>query len=191
MRPLIVRKKEMKMKAYSILVIMVLTFSIGVAEARLGETAEQCEERYGKHTWESSPDPGMVRRGYEKNGVRISIDFAADKDGKPIGEALAATFSDLAWPENLEQPLAQSPCRDLLNANAQGLKWNVNGRLGTRSDNTSARWYLGYNPNFSKFVSLELIAPKYFEMQTKGREESEAQKRKAEKEEKQQKVKGF
>lgn len=57
------------------------------ASARLGETPDQCDERYGtKYTEAAGQGYWSAERKYEKNGVRITIRFLRNETGARTAE---------------------------------------------------------------------------------------------------------
>jgi len=160
--------------------MMALLVSQRIAEARLGETPEQCDARYGEHREESSftasdglinptlgkdsaiEGSGLIRRKYVRDdGIWIWVYFATDGNLKPTGGAVGIVYSSL--PRKLdyepEQPLNESPYKDLLLANDQGKEWKVFKRNGVRDDGAVAVWHT----EVSNTAGLAIKAPNFEE----------------------------
>lgn len=104
--------------------IIVLMFAGWTASARLGETAEQAEQRYGKgeiktgltDIFVGGPAPeGCVKRVYSKNGISIGATFFPNKAGKMVVGYLYFAFPNAV--------AAAAAFPDLLKSNAGGEEW--------------------------------------------------------------------
>lgn len=68
------------MKRFMGMLLTLLSFSILIAEARLGETEAECKARYGKPTEEKERPPPMTKAlFFETNGIHIIANFVSNK----------------------------------------------------------------------------------------------------------------
>jgi hypothetical protein len=120
--------------------ILTLAFVVtlaGSAHARLGETADQLEQRYGQPLSENDQKGegdkvALAEVVFQKGGFQVNVTVV---DGISVEE----TFKKING-----QALSVQEIRTLLNANAQGREWDapqvVKGdRLWARDDNAVAR----------------------------------------------------
>ena len=105
-------RAPLQMKTLLILAFLMLT---AVSQARLGETVEQCEARYGKAV---RRDAMAHRLTFEKNGILIRAWFFA-------GKCQEIRFSNIQEsPTIAREPLSQDEIEILLKASSGGRKWN-------------------------------------------------------------------
>lgn len=126
-----------------LILLTILSFQSGLVQARLGETPEQCGERYGKCRSEriAGVDDAktdarvrqLIRREYEKNKILVVAFFLPDADGKPVVcEAMQYASSN----DVLTEPMI----RILLEVNSAGKQWtqSINPNSWRRSDGAYA-----------------------------------------------------
>lgn len=71
-----------KHPALPMVLLLAALFMVAPAYARLGETPEQCDERYGsKYTETAGQGFWAAERQYEKGGIKITIRFLKDQAG--------------------------------------------------------------------------------------------------------------
>lgn len=71
-----------KHPAFPLALLLAALFMVAPVFARLGETPEQCDERYGsKYTETAGQGFWAAERQYEKGGIRITIRFLRDQAG--------------------------------------------------------------------------------------------------------------
>src|SRR5688572_19814527 len=98
------------MKVFLFIAIAFL-FVSGISHARIGETIEQCVERYGKPTLGETNEKW---KSFERNGIRISIDFS-DRI------AVQVHYSS----KKLLGKLTDEQVQELLKIYADGKKWET------------------------------------------------------------------
>jgi hypothetical protein len=101
-------------KATAITFALCLSLS-QMAQGHLGETPEQCEQRYGKHVDEGTTEEGLKFRNYKKGDIELQVLFESTPDGK-VGEAISVYYSccNIKYEEQVNK---------LLEADSQGQKW--------------------------------------------------------------------
>jgi acyl-CoA synthetase (AMP-forming)/AMP-acid ligase II len=125
-------KKSQRLLTYAMSVMLCST-----GWARLGETPEQCEERYGTAIAVDDADKAFDPRGatialYEKAGLEIFVTFYR-------GSAVLLTFKRLHKNALGNLDLSPTEVASLLNANAAGKEWGsvVWGRWGLPENNVT------------------------------------------------------
>lgn len=81
------------------------------AFARIGETPEECEKRYGKHIVETSEGKGEFLRHYEKSGYMINVWFLQSGDTWKV--------EHISYYRKDENRFAKEEIRDLLQLNSK------------------------------------------------------------------------
>ncbi len=97
----------------ALLLLSVLISLASSALARIGETREQCEARYGKPLKIEEEDQAFR---YRKAGFNVTCIFRA-------GACVHIGFSHVADAENEVAPITEPEITTLLNANAGGKPW--------------------------------------------------------------------
>ncbi len=100
------------MRRYALLVFMLTTGLCPLLFARIGETPEACDQRYGPQLQTGTPTRGFwdAEQRHEKNGVRISIRFLRNAEGVLQAEYLEYKPMDLT-----DVPLSEDRIQSLLN----------------------------------------------------------------------------
>lgn len=95
----------------------------GTCEARLGESARECNKRYGEplESLVSNDDKSMIRT-YEKAGIHVRVEFARRGLFKRF-VATAITYSRAAAEGEAAAPLNDAEVRQLLSANDARDPW--------------------------------------------------------------------
>ncbi|MBT7188274.1 hypothetical protein HN911_13220 [Candidatus Bathyarchaeota archaeon] len=106
------------MKA-SVLGVVLLLASICPSKARMGETPDECEARYGKHT-KQQKDGKFTQRTYKLNGFVIQVIFGTKKGA---GKKVAHGISYMKPTEFMNARLSKAEIETFLKANAQGKSW--------------------------------------------------------------------
>jgi hypothetical protein len=110
------------MKATLFCLLLVTT----TAYARLGETVQEVETRYGKPLRNfKSESPATVAKVYEKNGFRIIVGFYQDK-----------SYYEQFWKPDPKKPnsflpISETERETLLRANCAGCQWEKNTPIFT------------------------------------------------------------
>ena len=156
-----------------VMAVIVGILVAGSAWARLGETAEEAEKRYGKPIQETdvTSQPGTIVRIYKKGGVSIRTSYY-QKDDKMVIGWMFVDVSDLPDAEKKEV------ITQMLEANSAGQKWEtvVSGdkTKNVKRDGATA----GYGENG---ICLELIEwGKWVRDQVDKKKETGSEERRAE-----------
>jgi len=144
-------------RAYvAVVIIGVLAIPVS-AKARLGETEDQCRQRYGSVV-RSFPDSGLGKQlRYEKNGLGISCYFRKGKCEKII----YITKTNISL-------LPFSKAAELLTNNSQGAKWSkpykkksFDGSYNIGWSRSDGGWAQYSGSNADGFYEISIINPKY------------------------------
>ena len=112
---------------YIIIAMLCLTIC-AIVYARLGETPDECNRRYG--TPSDYPEPELEKaivekRVYLRNGIRVEVHFQREEDS-----IIRANFIQYSKPGDLwNVRLSSNELHTFLGANAQGSKWEERGSL--------------------------------------------------------------
>lgn len=101
-------------------IIPILFFSLSIisAQARIGETGQQCRERYGKEI-RADKETGMIF--FQKAGFNI---FAKFHEGVVVMMTIEKTEVDAI---NRPKPMSDTEIETILLANDDGKKWKTDG----------------------------------------------------------------
>ena len=106
------------------LIIATIFLSIAtISNARLGETPDECDRRYG--TPITCPEPNRERaivenRVYLRNGIRVEVEFQNEEDG-----VVRANFVIYSKPGNyMNTPLSSTELHTFLSANSNSRTWD-------------------------------------------------------------------
>ncbi|HSI82850.1 MAG TPA: hypothetical protein VK970_03645 [Candidatus Methylacidiphilales bacterium] len=108
----------MKTTIYLILAFA-LTFAATSAQARLGETIEQCLVRYGKdvdNVGIKAPKKGYALLSFDKKDIRVTISFWDEV-------AVAITYYKLNVPPGSENVFSEKEILDLAELNKENSTW--------------------------------------------------------------------
>jgi hypothetical protein len=97
-----------------IIVLCLFCFQL-IAFARIGETPNQCQKRYGYAISEQKMSNELVKRIYKKDKIHITIYFYKNIAAKIVYQKEMVNFSN--------PPLDSQEIMTLLNANSQGNSW--------------------------------------------------------------------
>lgn len=97
-----------------IIVLCLFCFQI-IAFARIGETPNECQKRYGYTISEQKISNELIKRVYNKDKIDITIYFYKNFAAKIIYQKETVNFSN--------PPLNSQEIITLLNANSQGYSW--------------------------------------------------------------------
>lgn len=146
-----------------------LMLAISPTWARLGETAEECDARYGKPTTVEKESDGIPNRTYQYGDFLVKVAFI---DGKSVCEEFKKTGKNLLTMEEAQR---------LLEVNKQGSDWVLKDDLDDatpeswmRVDGDAKAWTIG-NPKCFILVSRE-----YGDRKRREYDETQQQKRKQE-----------
>jgi hypothetical protein len=106
-------------KLLIVLIVVLLAFASQV-EARLGETMEQCEKRYGKPT-SSEEFGGIQGLAFKKNDFTIRVFIINGKCGMISYEKEG---------ELINKPLSKEEIEKFLSSNSQDFEWEVKDTMG-------------------------------------------------------------
>jgi hypothetical protein len=127
------------MKSTCIITIATTLLAFSTAQARLGETEQEVEARYGKPIATIDPDPAMRAVAYQHKGFVIMVTYENGKSGAEIYQK--PDKSEITDPERTV----------LLEANAGGYKWTykeeVPGQIRWFNVDRKSRiaWYDTFN----------------------------------------------
>ena len=105
---------------------LLLLAPISPSAARMGETPEKCEARYGKHT-KQQKDGKFTQRTYKLNGFVIQVIFGTKKGA---GKKVAHGISYMKPTQFMNARLSKAEIETFLKANSQGKRWQAVDQMG-------------------------------------------------------------
>ncbi len=133
-----------RMKIIITLIIVLLAFA-SRTDARLGETKEQCEKRYGEH-YDFTLYPKLNVSFYMKNDYKVVAYFLD-------GVCQRIDYKNEGYDGSI-QPLSKKEIEVFLSSNAQNSKWiEVDDHQWGRKDNSAIATY--YKSQYCLVITTE------------------------------------